>query len=140
MKAAIITLVLSTTVLGAQALPDAPKPSNKLDRTLILLDFGARTADLVSTRNFLNNPCKCIHEVDPIAPHTASLGPQLAFQYGMFGLVTGGSQLLRKHHHTKLATALLMWDIGDEVYAVQSNVRVNNDHGIAPVVGRVVKH
>jgi hypothetical protein len=125
MKVAIMLLALTSTV-GAQALPDAPKPHTKLDTTLTILDFGARTADLISTRNFMANRCQCIYEIDPIAPHTRALGPQLAFTYGMFAVVTGGAYMLRKHGHRKIARALVLADIADETYADINNIRLNN--------------
>jgi len=136
MKTLILTavIVLTAASAAAQSLPDAPaaRPAASkgvvgrfltVDHALIASDGALRILDTYTSVKAFTDPCHCLHESDPLSPGSGKVLPTVAFQAGMFVLVSGGSVLLKHHHHPRLARALLILDNGSEGYAVVNNFR-----------------
>jgi len=129
----IVGFVLSISAISGRGedlltLPNAPRPAlrqpDRLNKVLWAVDMGLRTGDAITTHQFLTHPCKCFHEVDPIAPKSGGWGEQFAFQYGAGMAVGISSRWLERRGHRKLARTLLVVDIASEVWAVQNNLRL----------------
>lgn len=124
LKYAPAALLLAGTILQAQALPPEPQPHRiTLQRSLYAVDLGLRALDIRTTHDFLNAPCQCFYEQDPLSPSGKGWAPVTAFQLGAFALVTGSSETLRRHHHPRLAIAVTLLDIAGEAWATQNNLR-----------------
>lgn len=104
---------------------------------LFSADATVRALDGYSTVKLLNDPCRCFHESDPIAPKGGSIAAEAAFQAGALAAVYGGAWLLNRHGHHKLARTLLMLDVTSEIYAVGRNFTRTRD--VAPV-GTPLQH
>lgn len=105
-----------------QELPNTPKPVlNTFDYVQIASLAGAHFGDILTTREFMLDPCRCFHEVNPIAPHTPSWGPLLAYHGAWVVTNTYVTYKLEKHHHKLLARELRSVQIGVEVKAFTSN-------------------
>src|SRR5882762_9256921 len=130
---------LDTWIASAKTVP--VQKSETFNTRLVIALFSAdatvRALDGYSTIKLLNDPCRCFHESDPIAPKGGSIAATAAFQAGALAAVYGGAWLLNRHHHAKMARALLMIDIGSESYAVGRNFTRTRD--IAPV-GTPLQH
>lgn len=112
--------------LHAQELPQAPKPHIlTVDRALYAADLTLRVMDTTSTHALFNDPCACHYEIDPIAPGGKGWGHVSLFQAGMFLAVAGSAEVLRRHHHPRIARIVMLADIADEVWAVQNNMRIS---------------
>jgi len=114
---------LDTWIASAKTVPVQKKDNfnTKFVIALFSADATVRALDGYSTVKLLNDPCRCFHESDPIAPKGGSIAAEAAFQAGALAAVYGGAWLLNRHHHTKMARALLLIDIGSESYAVGRN-------------------
>jgi hypothetical protein len=121
----VVALLLALALCGiakAQPTPDAPKPHRvTLDRSLVAAEVAVRIGDTITTERFLTDPCRCMHETDPIAPHSAGWGREVAFQAANALLVIEGARILRSHHHPRLARLLLVEDVANEGRLVVSN-------------------
>lgn len=95
----------------------------RTDKILFASDATARALDWYTTDRFMNAPCKCFHERDPIAPKTPTLVP--VFQIGMTLAVGAGAIYLTRRGHRKLARTLLILDIADESVGVINNININ---------------
>jgi hypothetical protein len=93
----------------------------KFTVTLFTADAVVRSLDGYSTLKNLSNPCRCFHESNPIAPKGSSVAAEAGFQAGALALTYGSAWLLNKHHHPKMARAVMMFDIGAESYYVGRN-------------------
>jgi hypothetical protein len=128
-RVAILLVFISLAMAGgAQELPSAPTPHNhpigRLEASLLAADAAVRLGDGVTTYRFLSDPCRCYHEIDPIAPHSANAAKIAAFQVASWGGVAVGERWLRRRGHSRLALALQVGDIAMEGYWVQSNARL----------------
>jgi len=130
---------IDTWIASAKMIPVQKKDPfvTKFTIALFSADATVRALDGYSTVKLLNDPCRCFHESDPIAPKGGSIAATAAFQAGALAAVYGGAWLLNRHHHAKMARALLMIDIGSESYAVGRNFTRTRD--IAPV-GTPLQH
>jgi len=113
------------------------KFNTKFVIALFSADATIRALDGYSTIKLLNDPCRCFHESDPIAPKGGSIAAEAAFQAGALAAVYGGAWLLNRHGHHKLARTLLMLDVASESYAVGRNL--TRTRNIAPV-GTPLQH
>ena len=128
---ATIALIATFTLHGKVGLAQEHKPDQpaKLITPFTLSLFSAdallRGIDGYTTVKNLGNPCKCIHETNPMAPHSASVGQQVAFQAGALAATYGTAWLLNRYHHPKLARIVLMIDVANEARSVVGNYRVD---------------
>ena len=133
----IVYVVLLGSTLAAfgqdnmllSSLPPTPQPVQKSvfhvdDYAGIVLLTSLHLGDIVSTREFMHDPCKCMHEINPIAPHTPNWGAQLAYHGAWVGLNTWATYRLEKRHHRVLAWELRGAQIGVEAFTVNSNYRL----------------
>lgn len=128
MKLIKVAIVLTWFTLGlivgnAQEI-NTRKPDHfvtKFTVTLFTADAVVRSLDGYSTLKNLSNPCRCFHESNPIAPKGSSVAAEAGFQAGALALTYGSAWLLNKHHHPKMARAVMMFDIGAESYYVGRN-------------------
>jgi hypothetical protein len=128
----LLLLLLGVSTLYAQTLPEAPtthKHGPRLEAYLVAADSALRIGDAITTHRFLTDPCKCMIELDPMAPHSGSWASEAAFQGLNAAVVIGGARLLRHYHHNKLARALLIEDISQEGYWVVNNSLLLEAHG-----------
>lgn len=127
-KAIAITILMGTTAVGfSQAIPGSSKPFiNKFNIMLFSADSLLRTMDGYTTVNNLNDPCHCIHETNPLAPHNGSIGKQIAFQASALAITTGTVWTFNHYHHPKIARAIMMIDIANETRSVVGNYGVNH--------------
>lgn len=117
----------SAVTNGQHTVPAPAASSRRIPipmRALYLADLGLRIADIVTTHRDLNNPCECMREADPIAPHGKGWAGDVAFQAGMWAAVTVGAEVLRRHRHGRLAAAGVAGDVASETWAVQHNLRL----------------
>jgi len=127
----IIIGLVAFTLKGKVGLAQEHKPDQptKLITPLTLSLFSAdavlRSLDGYTTVKNLGNPCKCVHETNPLAPHSASVGKQVAFQAGALAATYGTAWLLNHYHHPKLARVVLMIDVANEARSVVGNYRVD---------------
>jgi hypothetical protein len=134
--ASAIALLFFTLVLifvGLTAVAQEPQPfhADKTLKALWLADSATRLGDGITTYLMLSNKCRCIHEVDPIAPHSSNIGKITAFQAGIAVGLHVGSMELEKHHHDKLAKTMLLIDIGSESGAIVNNsLLIENAKGV----------
>lgn len=133
---AIIVLV-AFTLKGKVGLSEAvPTHQDKFITPITITLFSAdallRTVDGLSTVHNLGDKCKCFKEINPIAPHSDSALKQAAFQAGMLATVYGAAWTFHHYHHDKIASTIMMLDIGSEAFAVQGNMRAvsNNSRTI----------
>lgn len=118
---------LATTTAFSQAKPNqAPKAITPFTINLFSADAMLRVMDGYTTVNNLNDPCHCIHETNPLAPHSGSIGKQIAFQASALAITTGTAWLANKYHHPKIAHAIMMIDIANETRSVIGNYQVNH--------------
>ena len=123
---ALVAFTLQGKVGQAQAKPSQPeKFITPFNITLFSADATLRMLDGYTTVNLLNNPCKCAHETNPLAPHSGSIGKQVAFQAGALAATTGTAWLLHHYHHEKLSKIILMIDIGNESRSIIGNYMVD---------------
>jgi hypothetical protein len=136
--AVIASFFLLGAIIGQSQ--ETRKPENFNTKFVIALfsaDATVRALDGYTTVKLLNDPCRCYHESDPIAPKGGSIAAAAAFQAGALAAVYGGAWILNKHHHTKMARALLLIDIGSESYAVGRNMTRSKP---VPVFGTPIQH
>ncbi len=114
---------LDTWMASAKTVPAQNKDqlNTKFVIALFSADATVRALDGYSTVKLLNDPCRCFHESDPIAPKGGSIVATAAFQAGALAAVYGGAWILNRHGHHKLARTLLMLDVASESYAVGRN-------------------
>lgn len=128
---ATIALVATFTLHGkvGSAQEHGPDQPTKLITPFTLSLFSAdallRGIDGYTTVKNLGNPCKCIHETNPMAPHSASVGKQILFQGSALAATYGTAWLLNHYHHPKLARVVLMIDAANEARSVVGNYRVD---------------
>lgn len=94
------------------------------EQHLFQADALLRLGDAITTQRTVFDGTGRFHEMDPISPgenHSALLA--YGFQLGAHVAVIQGHNLLVRHHHAKLARALVVADIVMESYTVQMNVR-----------------
>src|SRR5882757_8568545 len=119
-------IALASTTAFSQAKPNqAPKAITPFTITLFSADATLRMLDGYTTVNNLNDPCHCIHETNPMAPPSASVGKQVAFQAGALAATYGTAWLLNHYHHEKLARIVLILDVANEARSVVGNYRVD---------------
>src|ERR1700743_699887 len=106
-----------------QSLPDAPHAIHRtwVDYGLTGIDTGLRIADTRTSYVLFNNPCRCFHESDPIAPKGRGIKQIAGFQIAAGLAVNAGAEFLRRKNHPKWARALLVADIVSESIAVGRN-------------------
>jgi hypothetical protein len=120
-------IALATTTACAQAKPNqAPKAITPFTISLFSADALLRVMDGYTTVTNLNDPCKCIHETNPLAPHSGSVGKQIAFQASALAVATGSAWLLNHYHHPKIARAIMTIDVANETRSLIGNVTVNH--------------
>lgn len=105
--------------------PDQPKLITPFTLSLFSADALLRGIDGYTTVKNLGNSCACVHETNPMAPHSASVGKQVAFQAGALAATYGTAWLLNHYHHPKLARSVLMLDVANEARSVVGNYRVD---------------
>jgi hypothetical protein len=105
--------------------------TRRLNLALYAADLTLHTLDVATTYSQMNDPCRCYVESNPIAPSGKRLAPLLAFQYGYGAAAIFASHELTKHRHPFLGRVVLLWDLGDEAYALQNNLR-QHGHTAAP--------
>jgi len=89
------------TWIASAKTTSAPKPEKFVTKFTIALfsaDATVRALDGYSTVKLLNDPCRCFHESDPIAPKGGSIAAEAAFQAGALAAVYGGAWLLNEAH------------------------------------------
>jgi hypothetical protein len=119
---------------------------SRWNRSLFLADFSVRAMDADSTRRFMTNSCKCMHEGDigPIANTTPGMW---AYSLGAAAGIEFASYELWKHHHEKIARVLqvteVMYDGGISIKNYVNNaeahgkvVSIGTGQAINPIVGR----
>lgn len=125
MKALAAIAVLSALGCAAQEVPQAPRPNQPVFQISDYVGIATLTAfhvgDIITTREFMNNPCKCMTEMNPIAPHGRALGPLLLYHGGWIAANTFITYKLEKHHHHLAAWAVRGTEIGVEMWAVRHN-------------------
>lgn len=123
----LVAITLKGKVGSAQEhKPDQPaKLITPFTLTLFSADAVLRTLDGYTTVKNLGNSCACIYETNPMAPHSASVGKQVAFQAGALAATYGTAWLLRHYHHPKLARVVLMLDVANEARSVVGNYKVD---------------
>jgi hypothetical protein len=126
---AVVLVFLLCGSARAQQLPDAP--TRRLNLALYAADLTLHTLDVATTYSQMNDRCRCHVESNPIAPSGKRLAPLLAFQYGYGAAAIFASHELTKHRHPFLGRVVLLWDVGDEAYSVQNNLR-QHGHTAAP--------
>lgn len=123
----LVIIALASTTAFSQAKPNqAPKAITPFTITLFSADAMLRVIDGYTTVNNLNDKCHCIHENNPLAPHSGSIGKQIAFQASALALTTGTAWLANRYHHPKIARAIMMIDIANETRSVVGNYQVNH--------------
>ena len=110
--------------------------ANKLNRELVIADFGVRMVDAVSTREGITEPCKCIVEdgtffgVFSLKPVAQSNAGAAAYAAGVAAGITFVSRYLwnrgeHSKHHQKMyrfaSRAVPAYDIQSEVRTDASN-------------------
>jgi hypothetical protein len=107
--ALLIAIMLAAVPLASQTLPEAPKPHfDRIDWALLASDAGARALDGYSTLKMLKNnnhekflPAFVVHDPPALA----------AFEGGMLTLNYFAARNLARHHHPKLAKAVIAADV-----------------------------
>src|ERR1700743_443530 len=119
-----------------QSLPRAPPAIHRpwVDYGLTGIDTGLRIADTHTSYVLFNNPCRCFHEIDPIAPKGRGIKQIAGFQIAAGLAVNAGAELLRRKNHPKWARALLVADIVSESIAVGRNASFIPSTSTAPHV------
>jgi len=126
MIALVATFTLHGKVGQAQAKPtQTEKFITPFTISLFSADATLRMLDGYTTVSLLNNPCKCAHETNPMAPHSGSVAHQVMFQAGALAATTGTAWLLHHYHHEKLSKIVLMLDIGNESRSVIGNYMID---------------
>jgi len=106
--------------------PDQPaKLITPFTLSLFSADALLRSLDGYTTVKNLGNSCACVHETNPMAPHSASVGKQILFQSSALAATYGTAWLLNHYHHPKLARVILMIDVANEARSVVGNYRVD---------------
>ena len=103
--------------------------SSRLNRALILANFGVRLADAITTEDAMHNKCKCFHETQ--LPNAIVQRPAAMYAYS-FGIAAGltiGSKLLWDHNHHTLARILLAGGAIGDGEADFGNVRNLQKYG-----------
>ena len=117
-------LMAMCSTAAAQVLPDAPKPQvDRLEWSLLAADGGVRVLDVYSTRRMLSQGNHEVLLPREIADHTWALS---LYSAGMVGLQYGVARFLVKHRHRRLAHAVTMVDIGEEVGLDVDNLRLKD--------------
>jgi hypothetical protein len=98
-----------------------------LTRRLIKADYSVRILDAVSTRQFMTNPCHCMHE-DQLGPIAKSSIGMTAYSLGVATAVEYGAYKLWQHGHPKLAHALQIGEIIGDGEAGIHNEWLNAQH------------
>lgn len=94
------------------------------EQRLFQADALLRLGDAITTQRTVFDGTNRFHEMDPIAPgQNHSVWMAYGFQLGAHVAVIQGHNLLMRHHHTKIARALVIADVAIEAYTVQMNVR-----------------
>ena len=125
MRAFVLIFISAIGLAQGQAVQVQPiEPFNtKFVITLWSADAALRAMDGRTTSSILNHPCRCGHELDPIAPRTGSPLAQSLFQASALVGVYASAYLLNKHGHRKLARWVLALDVTSESIAMQNNIR-----------------
>ena len=125
MRAFVLIFISAIGLAQAQAVQVQPTEpfSTKFLITLWSADAALRAVDGWTTSSILNHPCKCGHELDPIAPRTGDPLSQSFFQISALAGVYASAYLLNKHGHRKLARWFLAADVTSESIALENNIR-----------------
>jgi hypothetical protein len=109
----LIALLLTTSAYG-ESLPDAPKPHDYVEWSLIATDVTLRGLDAYSTRKVLTAPCHCNHE--DVLPDfiSHSTGMMIGYSATVVGFDYLLSTELKKHGHNKLSKFVYVVDISVE--------------------------
>lgn len=120
-----INLVLMMAIpMGAQSLPDAPKPQlDNWEWGMLAGDLVVRQMDTITTRHFLTDPCHCFVEESNfnwIVKSTPRLAVYDAAVPVFYWFVT---RELTIHHHPRLAHIVAGFDLIYDGSAVIHNIR-----------------
>jgi hypothetical protein len=129
----------SEELFAAPGIVRSPKPATPIKRDfhsylqssftrrLIVADYSVRILDAVSTRQFMNNPCRCIVEKQ-IGPIAGSAWGMTAYSLGVATAVEYGAYKLWQHGHPRIARVLQIGEIGYDGYFGVNNERLNAQH------------
>jgi hypothetical protein len=108
----VMILFLLTLPLGAQTLPDAPKPrTDRLEWSLLAADAGIRSFDVYSTHRMLQNGGHELLLPRAISNHVPAMA---AYSAGAVALNWWVARRLERHGHRQLARIATMIDIGQD--------------------------
>ena len=104
----LFAAILLSLPMGAETLPDAPKPQlDRVDWALLASDAGGRALDTYSTRRSLCDGNREKFLPDFIVNHTGRLA---AFEGGMVAVDYFVARNLIRRRHRKLARMILLAD------------------------------
>lgn len=101
-----------------------------IDQNLFRADALLRVGDVITTYDFLHDPCHCFYEANPIAP-SGNTSQIVVFQAGALMVIGVVHNYLINHHHPVLARLVLIGDVASESYAVGHNIYIVKEHGYA---------
>lgn len=131
---AIVLFLVASIPVQAQAafagsgeIPNSPSTTRfwtRANTTLLALDAVAKGADYYYTMRGMDHPGLAL-EADPIARPFVSHGNALAVGYfgGLLAIDAVASYELHKHHHDRLAKAVLIFGIVNNGYGAQYDSR-----------------
>lgn len=135
-KLFIAFLVITPTLFAQAAEPTAKLPAiqrynpfrvqggGAFDRHLFQADALLRLGDSITTHRTVFDGTGRFSEADPIAPgENHSVALVYIYQLSAHVAIIQGHNLLVRHHHAKLARALVVADVVMEAYTVGQNVR-----------------
>jgi hypothetical protein len=113
-------LLLSLPCVAQTYIPDLRPKLLTFNDYLRAGDALMRAGDAYTTHRFMDNPCHCFYERDPMAPHTGNMAELSLFQGAVSAAINYESRRLEPKH-PRWSRALLIGDIASESVAVTNN-------------------